>query len=486
MFSKKSGTYLLGLVILISFLVRLTLFVQERDLFIDEANLAANIHERSYTELLSPLAYEQYAPPLFLWGVKASTQVFGFSEKALRLLPFAAGILSIFLFSYLCYLLLGKEAAIYPLALFGGGMVFLQYGTELKQYSSDFLLTLILLLAAILTRKKEKGWGYILLWIFLGSFAIWLSMPSVFILFSIGVFWVLDHKSKSTFIKSSFIASFWLAQFGLYFFLVLKNQISSDYLQDFHMHSFLKIPWSFENISHDYMLISSVIKQSGGHTFLAVLINGLLLIIGGAHLVRKDKKIASLFLTPFALLLLAGLLHKYAFVPRLLLFIQPLVLLLIAFGLACLFKVKNWPIRIAVIVLLLVNIFNHQNFKYLYEPYEIQEIHYALNVLEGKQTLKQSDPIWVHLGAVPAFHFYTKISPKKKRYSRLINQAKLLSWDTDYGQLYQQSIVGERFWLLMTNYFPEDKASVLSSFEGALLIESLDKPGCLLLHYEKQ
>ena len=56
----------------------------------------------------------------------------------------------------------------------------------------------------------------------------------------------------------------------------------------------------------------------------------------------------------------------------------------------------------------------------------------------------------------------------------------------DYGQLYRQSIVGERFWLLVTNYFPEDKAFMLSSFEGALLIESLDKLGCLLVQYEKQ
>ncbi|MDY7021785.1 MAG: hypothetical protein SWJ54_10560, partial [Cyanobacteriota bacterium] len=69
-------------------LVRLVQYLHNRSLWFDEANLALNIVNRSYLQLLSPLDNNQAAPPGFLWIEKLSIQLFGNNEYALRLFPF--------------------------------------------------------------------------------------------------------------------------------------------------------------------------------------------------------------------------------------------------------------------------------------------------------------------------------------------------------------------------------------------------------------
>src|ERR1700748_715444 len=85
-------------IIIVGVVLRLIYYFQNRCLFIDEANIARNIYERSLEGLAKPLNYEQYAPPLFLWIIKISTLLFGCSEFAFRLFPLLCGIASLFLF----------------------------------------------------------------------------------------------------------------------------------------------------------------------------------------------------------------------------------------------------------------------------------------------------------------------------------------------------------------------------------------------------
>lgn len=61
-----------------AFAVRLSIYTQSRDLFIDEANLARNLYEKECVALLGVLDYEQFAPPLFVLSTKLNAQVFGF------------------------------------------------------------------------------------------------------------------------------------------------------------------------------------------------------------------------------------------------------------------------------------------------------------------------------------------------------------------------------------------------------------------------
>jgi hypothetical protein len=67
----------------------------------------------------------------------------------------------------------------------------------------------------------------------------------------------------------------------------------------------------------------------------------------------------------------------------------------------------------------------------------------------------------------------------------LFNQSVLLAWDVDYAILYNELATGEGVWILLTNYFPYEKEKILAAMKEANLTNSLEKPGCLLLHYEK-
>ena len=485
---KKVLQYTLYFFMALAAFTRFAIFLQSRDLFLDEVNVARNLYERSFSSLILPLDYEQFAPPLFLWITKLSTLFFGFSEMALRLFPYFSSILSILLLVYLINILLEKKYAIYPLALFAGGYLFLHYGTELKQYSSDFMVTLVLLVAAIKSDGYFREKKFLALWIVLGSFAIWLSMPAIFLLFSIGCYWILrislskDYKALAPILV---IGGIWLAQFAFYFFFILQDQISSDYLQNYHANSFLYVPWKMSSFIHDLKILSGILGQAGGFSTLALISNSLLVLLGCFALYQEEKLRSLLFFLPIATLLLAGLIHKYALADRLVLFIFPILFVLMAYGVQMLFQTKNKIFQGAIVLLFAVNIYNHQHFNYLFEKLEIQEIHYALDELEGKQALKQNDPVWVHNGAVPAFIFYTEMSPKKKKYELLTNQNLLLSWNANYETLCAELAPGARVWILLTNYFPYEKEHILEAMHDAQLLSTLDKPGCLLLHYEK-
>jgi uncharacterized membrane protein len=485
---ERALPYLLYFTAFLGVIIRMDIFLQARNLFIDEANIARNLYERGFLALLKPLDYEQFAPPLFLWVSKLNSIIFGFSEISLRLFPFICGLFSIFLLIYLVKLLIGKNYAIYPLALFAGGYIFLHYGTELKQYSSDFMVTLILLVASVKSKENFNSLRFVLFWILLGTIAIWLSMPSVFMLFAISIYWLsktLKEKQLSSVLSTACVSGFWFLQFALYFFFILKDQISSEYLQGYHTKSFLYFSWTSASVVNNAKLLSSLINQSSGFTTIALVTNSILLIVGGIALYKKEKLRSLIFFLPILALLFAALIQKYALADRLVLFIHPILFVLLAFGVKTLYDLKNRRFRVFLLVVLGLNVINHQNFKYVFEKLEIQEIHYALDVIENAQYEKQYETIWVHNGAVPAFIFYTEMSPKRKQYDVLREQSQLLNWDADYKNKYAELETGERVWILLTNYFPEDKAVILKAMHKAELVKMIDKPGGLLFHYEK-
>ena len=351
------------------------------------------------------------------------------------------------------------------------------------------MITLLLLVATIKSDDYVINSRFMLAWILLGSFALWLSMPAVFVLFSIGLYWLikfLKEKRQQQLKRIFIIGGLWLAQFVLYFYLILQAQISSDYLQNYHANSFLYSPHKWSSLIHDIKVLSGIISQAGGFTSLALISNSILLLLGSYTLIRKERLRSILLLLPVILLFLAGLLHKYALADRLVLFIQPIIFVLLAYGVYFIFQFRNKLVYLFCTLIFVINVFNHQNFKFILEKFEIQEIHYALDKIESKQVQKSYDPIWVHNGAAPAFIFYTQMSPKKDKYEGLSAQGKLLSWDTDYSAMCHELAKGKSVWILMTNYFPKEKEQILNDMACAELISVLDEPGCLLLRYEKK
>src|ERR1700686_4446208 len=85
-------------IIVFGALLRLTQFLSNRSLWLDEAKLALNIVNRSFVQLFKPLDYGQGAPIGFLMLERSALHLFGSGEYALRLFPFLSGMISLLLF----------------------------------------------------------------------------------------------------------------------------------------------------------------------------------------------------------------------------------------------------------------------------------------------------------------------------------------------------------------------------------------------------
>ena len=236
---KRLAKWVPYFIILFGLVLRLIVFIANHCLYLDELNVALNIHERTYGGLFTLLDYQQYAPPFFLSAVKLSTNIFGYSEFAFRLFPLICGLMSLWVFWQVLKEYVGDNAITwYSLAIVAVGFIYIRYSSELKQYSSDVLITLLLVLSAVrMDILKTTSVGFLLFWTALGVAAIWCSMPAVFVLAGVWAYYlyaVLRQRDYKKIFPLLLIAAAWFGAFGLYYIMLLKYQVRDPYLLRFH------------------------------------------------------------------------------------------------------------------------------------------------------------------------------------------------------------------------------------------------------------
>lgn len=135
-------------VLVAGILLRLRVLTSGRSVWLDEASLLINVRDRPLLELLSePLAYYQSAPPGFLALTRGAFVSLGVSDLSGRIVPFVAAIASLLVAVVVARRLLATGAAqVVFVALLAGSPVLIYYASEAKQYSSDVLASLLVLL----------------------------------------------------------------------------------------------------------------------------------------------------------------------------------------------------------------------------------------------------------------------------------------------------------------------------------------------------
>src|SRR6202140_5812605 len=141
--SLSSPTKLEWTIIVFGALLRLTQFLSNRSLWLDEAKLALNIVNRSFVQLCKPLDYGQGAPVGFLMLERSAVHLFGSGEYALRLFPLLSGMISLLLFYQLAKQSVPSAAPI-AMGLFATSAPLIYYSSEVKQYSGDVAIALLL------------------------------------------------------------------------------------------------------------------------------------------------------------------------------------------------------------------------------------------------------------------------------------------------------------------------------------------------------
>ena len=420
------------IIIVLGIALRLRQYLAWRSLWLDEAMLALNIVQRNFGGLLQTLDYNQGGPVGFLLLEKLSITLLGNNELTLRLIPLLTGCAALLFFALLLRQGLGKLGVYTALTMFAVSGPLIYYASEVKQYTSDVFIALLLLwLAAkglnhkgaqsITKENQEKALrvsfvplcflrGKSFFLTLIGALALWFSHPALFVLCAIGATFLLQaiREKDGQRIKTTLLMlALWAASFAALYLVSLRGLVANTYLLDYWAEYFMPLPpWQ------DWGWFPSTLKAiiefplglSVWWPFPAAL-----MLLGLIALLRRKRGFGLLLaLTLLAALGVSGL-GKYPFIGRLILFTTPLFLMLIAAGLETIagwFTRPRWlgavvGLGLAAMLLYSPMVSAAQNFV---SPKYPEHIRPTMAYL--RENRKPGDVIYVYYWAVPAFRYY--------------------------------------------------------------------------------
>lgn len=401
------------LFLLFGVFVRFVHYLNNRSLWHDEASVALNIVNRSYLELLRPLDYNQAAPPGFLWIEKLAVQLFGDSEYSLRLFPLAASLVSLAAFYQLASRYASKLAVPIAIALFACLRYPVYYATEAKQYSSDIMVALLLCLLLIPCpsgegrgKKKEgrRGNLKILLGVS-GAIAIWFSHPAVFVLAGIELSSLLcaPAEKRRRIVNQLPIYAVWLLSFGFLYVLTINSTMANRDLVNSWSNRFPSSPldliWLFDALGRFFYRPLGFLAVADGVAIFAF-------VLGCIAYYRSNRVLLLALTSPIIATLIASYLHKYPFRERLVLFLVPLAILLIAQGIVFLLTLRSKYTTIAgigVLVILLVPPLIRTS-QFAATPEYKEEIRPVIEYISSRQ--KPGDRLYVYPKGKNQFLYY--------------------------------------------------------------------------------
>lgn len=148
----------------------------------DEAAVALNLMDAgSWAEVLRP-GHLQAAPALFLLFEKASLDLFGPSELALRLLPLLASIAALFLFARLARQILEPLPAALATGVLAVSYFPVRFAAEDKPYATDLCVAVVLLILTVNWLEDGSRLRPLALLLAAAPVAVAVSYPAVFVL----------------------------------------------------------------------------------------------------------------------------------------------------------------------------------------------------------------------------------------------------------------------------------------------------------------
>lgn len=399
------------LIIPAGLILSLVQFLTNRSLSVDEAALAISIVNRDATGLLKPLEFNQVAPILYLQIEKLFSNFLANTDYSLRIFPLTGFWISLLLF----YRILKRyfrqpEVIAFGIALFAFNSVLIYYSSEVKQYMSDVMVTLIM--TGILIEKKMSA-NTKNFWLGLaGSVAIFLSNIAPIILASIGIYLIAVNLSKGKLITRGqlLVFAFWTFTFLIYYLFFIYGHPARAYMLNYWGAKTGFAPINpFQKSTYVYfflklkMLFTELLKfgKSG------FLIFPVLSILGLINLAQNKKfKLALLLLSPIVLHATLSMIHLYPLYRRLVLYLAPIIILIITFGFQFVIqksKIYKFPKIFKSLTIVLVMgifaIFIQNGF-----PINRQEVKTAIQHIQENRT--RDDKIYIHWFAKYQFMYY--------------------------------------------------------------------------------
>ncbi|MFP4106033.1 MAG: ArnT family glycosyltransferase, partial [Phycisphaerae bacterium] len=158
----------------------------------DEGFVLMNFILRDFSNMhAKPLEYIQIVPIGFLYITEAMSRLLGYSEYALRLVPYLAGVGGVILFWKFAKQVVNRHAAALAVGILAATYYLVRHGAEVKAYSTDFFLSMVLVYLGWAVYRHRQSWGRWLALSLVGAVSVWVSFTAMFTAAGIGVFFTL-------------------------------------------------------------------------------------------------------------------------------------------------------------------------------------------------------------------------------------------------------------------------------------------------------
>ncbi|MFL5575931.1 MAG: hypothetical protein ACJ79S_08195 [Gemmatimonadaceae bacterium] len=378
-------------------------------LSLDELALARNVVDRPLGSLLvERLAYGQVAPRGFLLLEKLAVLLLGGSEYALRLVPLSCAIASLALFALVARRVLSGAAVPFAVALLALATPLIDYGAQVKQYSGDVTAALAITLLALTWTPAADARRRLLVGL-AGFVLVWLSQPAVFVLTGAAVALVaaaLQERDRRALRALLPVLALWgagvLAAVGVG--LASATPTTRAYLRDYWWVGFVPVPRTLDDALWGWRAARAVFAVPLlGYPFATPYV--VLATAGAWSLWRQRRVAAAILLAPVLVTLVAAGLRQYPFADRLVLFLLPAALLLVAEGVE--WVRTRWPMRLRAVGALSVALLALPPAAALLRNppvYRPEEVRPALAYIRAHR--RPGEPVYVYYGAWQAVGYY--------------------------------------------------------------------------------
>jgi len=396
-------------------LLRAIQYFRQPTLWLDEVALARGILAFAPTSSWTlPLPFDQVAPRGFVLAEWLAAAALGPGEAALRLLPFLASLLALWLFARIAPRLLDGAGPWIATLLFATAPALIAYTAMVKAYASDVCVS-VLLLALVLglierppTPARAAAAGAV------GALAVWLSITGVLVLTALGAVWLwhtLGARERATRWRMLLpVGLVWGASAlaAIAVALAAMTPHAQIHQQRFWDAGFPPSP--LRGVRDLFWPLGRITSLYGGShlaslSYLRPEPYVALTFIGWIALWRRRRLAAQLSLAPVAVALVAATLRQYPFSERLLLYLLPFFLIALAAGIEALRAraARASPAlgAIAVAALLLPPLLPVARQP---PPYYREDLASVLEQLRARR--QPGDATYVFFAAVPSFEWY--------------------------------------------------------------------------------
>jgi hypothetical protein len=402
--------------VVIGVALRIWQYAANPSIWVDEAAIARNVLDRHPLELFGSLDYGQIAAPGFLLGVKLSVALLGFSEYALRLVPFIAGIVSPALFYIVARSVLRPVGTIVATLMFSMAIPLVFFSSNLKQYSLDVAVTLLVIGIALRLRRSPLALCSACGFAFISVPLLFCSQAAVFPLTVAGVVVFTDAfvvRRLDRWYRFVVVASWAAAVVATVAYSSwVMTTVDNVYLHRFWEQAFMPregaIRWLwmtaknvFEGPPRPDVFDGSLHYALPG--FFAALV-----AVGSVAMCAKTPAIGALMVGPIVLTLVASAAHAYPFGTRVSLFLLPLLLMSVVAGVDYVAQVLI-PRRVGEYAPVLLLLFAIATLLQQLPPHRPEHLRPVMQYVSDHW--KAGDALWVYYGAGQAFEYYRKLIP---------------------------------------------------------------------------